>query len=142
MEWQNRAACKDTNNDLFFPVKGNLTDQQYWQASLICKECPVNVACLKFALEKNISQGLFCLPEKVRKRFKNKKLINLSKTIKETFKIIEIINPTFNNKGELIKNSKDFTKRAKGIGQRTSWCKVCLNKNLQNWHDKKNAATT
>ena len=39
------------------------------------------------------------------------------------------------------KDSKDFTKRPKGIGSRTSWCKVCLNKNLQDWHNKKNDNT-
>jgi WhiB family redox-sensing transcriptional regulator len=216
MEWQNRAACKDVNTELFFPVQGNLTDQQYWQASEICKECPVNVACLKMALDQGISNGLFCLPERVRKRFKNKKIDNLSNTVKETFKIMDIIDPSFNSKGKLIKkrclrcnrygkgfaadcenwgakshicvscyieiennkhidklleiekkpsksmpefddhgillnkkctkcwkrkDTKDFTKRPKGIGSRTSWCKVCLNKNLQDWHNKKNDST-
>ena len=71
MNWRNRAACLDMNTDIFFPSKGNITDKQYWQASLICRECPVNAECLTEALNSNISNGLFCLPERVRKRFKN-----------------------------------------------------------------------
>ena len=201
------------NTDIFFPSKGNITDKQYWQASLICRECPVNVECLTEALNSNISNGLFCLPERVRKRFKNKKINNIANTINETFKTIDIIDPTFDNKGKLIKKrclrcnryckgyatdfenwgakshicvscyieiqnnkhidklleiekkpsksmpefdnhgiliskkctkcwkrkeAKEFTKRPKGIGMKTSWCKVCLNKNLQDWHNKKN----
>lgn len=213
MNWRNRAACLDMNTDIFFPSKGNITDKQYWQASLICRECPVNVECLTEALNSNISNGLFCLPERVRKRFKNKKINNIANTINETFKTIDIIDPTFDNKGKLIKKrclrcnryckgyatdfenwgakshicvscyieiqnnkhidklleiekkpsksmpefdnhgiliskkctkcwkrkeAKEFTKRPKGIGMKTSWCKVCLNKNLQDWHNKKN----
>ena len=213
MNWRNRAACLNMNTDIFFPSKGNITDKQYWQASLICRECPVNAECLTEALNSNISNGLFCLPERVRKRFKNKKINNIANTINETFKTIDIIDPTFDNKGKLIKKrclrcnryckgyatdfenwgakshicvscyieiqnnkhidklleiekkpsksmpefdnhgiliskkctkcwkrkeAKEFTKRPKGIGMKTSWCKVCLNKNLQNWHNKKN----
>jgi len=213
MSWRDRAACIDIKTDIFFPNDGSLTDKQYWQAALICNECPVNAECLQEAINKKTTQGTFCFPERVRKRFKNKKLTNIQVTIKETFKIIEIMDPTFNNKGKLIKkrclrcnryckgfaadhenwgakshicvscyieieNNKhidklleiekkpsksmpefdnhgiliskkctkcwerkeanEFTKRPKGIGNKTSWCKDCLNKNLQDWHDKKN----
>jgi hypothetical protein len=216
MNWRDRAACKDINTDIFFPSYGNLTDKQYWQAALICSECPVNKECLTEALETKANQGTFCFPERVRKRFKNKKLINIQQTINETFKIIEIMDPSFDYKGKLtkkrclrcnryskgyaadyenwgakshicvscfieIQNNKqidklleiekkpsksmpefnnhgiliskkctkcwkrkdtnEFTKRPKGIGGRTSWCKKCLNKNLQDWHNKKNETT-
>ena len=216
MLWQNRAACNSMPTDLFFPGKNGITDKQYWQAHIVCKECPVNIDCLKEALNNNINNGVFCLPERVRKRFKNKIIKNFKETITEAFKVLEIMDPEFDSNGKLYKKrclrcnrfckgfaldfenwgarshicvscyieiennkhidklleiekkpsksmpefdnhglliskkctkcwqrkqAKDFTKRPKGIGNKTSWCKDCLNKNLQDWHDKKNANT-
>ena len=56
--------------------------------------------------------------------------------------------PVFSNHGELVskkctkclvrKESKDFSKRPQGIGQRTSWCKECTRKNLEKWQKKQN----
>jgi len=51
--------------------------------------------------------------------------------------------PEFNNYGHLIskictkcevrKIANEFSKRPQGIGEKTSWCKACTRKNLENW---------
>lgn len=197
---------------MFFPNTDNgITDQQLWEAHKMCRECPVNYECLAEALNNEYEYGLFCLPERVRKRFRTKPPIDLYKTMQETFKTIEIIEPEFDYKGKLdkkrclrcnrmtrgfardatnwggrshicvschitIQNNKqadklldrekpsksmpefnnygqlvskrctkcwtrkeasEFSKRPQGIGGKTSWCKACTRKNLEEWQERK-----
>ena len=52
--WRNKAVCRDTDPELFFPV--GTTGQallQIAKAKSVCAECCVHVECLEFALETN-----------------------------------------------------------------------------------------
>jgi WhiB family transcriptional regulator, redox-sensing transcriptional regulator len=58
--WRDRAICRDTDPDLFFPV--GTTGQalvQIARAKEVCNECPVRVDCLEYALETNQDSGIW-----------------------------------------------------------------------------------
>jgi WhiB family redox-sensing transcriptional regulator len=58
--WRNRAVCKDTDPDLFFPV--GTTGQalvQIDRAKEVCGTCPVKSECLEYALETNQDSGIW-----------------------------------------------------------------------------------
>jgi WhiB family redox-sensing transcriptional regulator len=58
--WRDRAACRDSNPDLFFPVGstgGALEEIQ--AAKAVCGTCPVREECLAFALETNQEAGIW-----------------------------------------------------------------------------------
>lgn len=58
--WRNRAICRDTDPDLFFPV--GTTGQalvQIARAKEVCDECPVRIDCLEYALETNQDSGIW-----------------------------------------------------------------------------------
>jgi WhiB family redox-sensing transcriptional regulator len=58
--WRNRAVCKDTDPDLFFPV--GTTGQalvQIERAKEVCNTCPVKSDCLEYALETNQDSGIW-----------------------------------------------------------------------------------
>lgn len=58
--WRNRAICRDTDPDLFFPV--GTTGQalvQIARAKEVCDECPVRLDCLEYALETNQDSGIW-----------------------------------------------------------------------------------
>ena len=100
MGWQDKALCKTLPNAMFFPnTDSNVTDQQLWDAHKACRDCPVNYECLAEALNGEYEYGLFCLPERVRKRFRTKAPEDLQTTMEETFKTIEIIAPAFDKRG-------------------------------------------
>jgi WhiB family transcriptional regulator, redox-sensing transcriptional regulator len=46
-DWQDYAACKDADPELFFPPMGGSTDQ----AKAICGRCFVRAECLDYALD-------------------------------------------------------------------------------------------
>ena len=50
-DWRHRAACKDVDSELFFPVgdRGPAL-AQIADAKAVCQACPVLVACLQHAL--------------------------------------------------------------------------------------------
>ena len=57
MTWRDRAACADTDPDLFFSedtVRGT-----YKQAIAICNDCPVKDDCLDYALKENLRDGVW-----------------------------------------------------------------------------------
>ena len=91
MTWQNRALCNEMPTNLFFPGTDERTDKQYWETHSICRDCPVNIDCLEYALEQDLEYGLYCLPERVRRRFKSKPPTDLVKTMEETFTTLDII---------------------------------------------------
>jgi len=59
-EWQDKAACRDTDPALFFPVgtTGNAVDQ-IASAKQVCLSCMSRDACLEFALATNQDTGVW-----------------------------------------------------------------------------------
>jgi len=59
-DWRCRAACRDTDPDLFFPVgtTGQAIDQ-IDAAKAVCRECPALEPCLDFALATNQEAGVW-----------------------------------------------------------------------------------
>ncbi|MEO6570358.1 MAG: WhiB family transcriptional regulator, partial [Ilumatobacteraceae bacterium] len=58
--WRDRALCRDTDPDLFFPV--GTTGQALVSidhAKRVCAECSVTTECLDFALETNQDSGIW-----------------------------------------------------------------------------------
>jgi WhiB family transcriptional regulator, redox-sensing transcriptional regulator len=53
--WQDRAACRGADPDLFFPERGESADP----ARQICARCPVRQPCLAYALDIGITQGVW-----------------------------------------------------------------------------------
>jgi len=58
--WRDDAACRHTNAELFFPAgsTGTAVDQ-IEAAKSVCRACPVQDACLQFALESNQEAGIW-----------------------------------------------------------------------------------
>jgi WhiB family redox-sensing transcriptional regulator len=59
-DWRDRAACRDTDPDLFFPIgtTGTALDQ-IESAKLVCRNCDAMSACLEFALATNQESGVW-----------------------------------------------------------------------------------
>ena len=59
-EWRDRALCRDTDPDLFFPVgTTGLALVQIEHAKQVCAQCPVTTECLDFALTTNQDSGIW-----------------------------------------------------------------------------------
>jgi WhiB family redox-sensing transcriptional regulator len=59
-EWRDRAACRDTNPELFFPIgTTGLAIDQIEAAQAVCRQCPVQPECLEFALATNQEAGVW-----------------------------------------------------------------------------------
>jgi WhiB family redox-sensing transcriptional regulator len=58
--WRKSAACQAVAADLFFPI-GRTGDAvgQIEAAKLVCQTCPVQIACLQYALETNQEAGIW-----------------------------------------------------------------------------------
>lgn len=58
--WRDRAACRLTDANLFFPAgsTGSAIDQTE-AAKAVCRSCPVQDACLRFAFETNQDAGVW-----------------------------------------------------------------------------------
>ena len=59
-DWRAKAACRDKDPELFFPV-GNTgaAYQQIEEAKAVCRTCKVIDACLKCALDTNQDYGVW-----------------------------------------------------------------------------------
>ncbi|NJP53237.1 WhiB family transcriptional regulator [Streptomyces sp. SBST2-5] len=59
-DWRARAACRDEDPDLFFPI-GTTGPAlvQTEQAKAVCRRCPVREQCLDWALETGQSTGVW-----------------------------------------------------------------------------------
>ena len=133
MTWQNRALCNEMPTNLFFPGTDERTDKQYWETHSICRDCPVNIDCLEYALEQDLEYGLYCLPERVRRRFKSKPPTDLEKTMEETFTTLDIIEAEFDYYGKLKKKrclrcnrkTRGFHKDNENWGGRSHICVSC-----------------
>lgn len=55
MSWQDKAACKGKEPDLWFP-DGNASTRE---AKAVCAECPVRVECLAYAIETRTDTGIW-----------------------------------------------------------------------------------
>lgn len=60
MDWRHRAACKDEDPELFFPVgTSGPALLQIAEAKMVCRRCPVNVECLRWALASGQDAGVW-----------------------------------------------------------------------------------
>jgi WhiB family redox-sensing transcriptional regulator len=53
--WRQRAACRGVDPDIFYPV----SDEEAVDAKAICAACPVQRACLEWALAHRESDGVW-----------------------------------------------------------------------------------
>ena len=53
--WRDRAACRDTDLDLFFPGRGESAEP----ARRVCAACPVRQPCLDYAISHGITHGIW-----------------------------------------------------------------------------------
>lgn len=53
--WQEEAACRDADIELFF----SLDDDDQRAAQELCRSCPVQQECLRFALENREMYGIW-----------------------------------------------------------------------------------
>jgi WhiB family redox-sensing transcriptional regulator len=60
MDWRHRAACRDVDPELFFPI-GNTGPalMQIEEAKQVCRGCPVSEPCLKWAIESGQDAGVW-----------------------------------------------------------------------------------
>jgi WhiB family redox-sensing transcriptional regulator len=60
MDWRHRAACRDEDPELFFPI-GNSGPAllQIEQAKAVCRRCPVASECLTWALDTGQDSGVW-----------------------------------------------------------------------------------
>ena len=70
--WRNRAACRDTSPELFFPIgTTGVALDQIDAAKRVCGQCPVAGECLEFALATNQEAGVWGgLTEEERRRLR------------------------------------------------------------------------
>lgn len=60
MEWLDRAACVDTDPDVFFPVgRAGPAVRDVSAAKRICCRCPVTGDCLDWALRTRQTSGVW-----------------------------------------------------------------------------------
>jgi WhiB family redox-sensing transcriptional regulator len=68
-EWADRASCKETDPEAFFPEKGGSTRE----AKRVCARCEVKAECLKYALGTRQPYGIWGgLSERERRKLRNK----------------------------------------------------------------------
>ncbi|WP_236789095.1 WhiB family transcriptional regulator [Amycolatopsis sp. GM8] len=59
-DWQEQAACRDEDPELFFPVSQmGPGARQVAQAKAVCARCPVRAECLQYALDAGLDHGIF-----------------------------------------------------------------------------------
>jgi len=60
MDWRHRAACRDEDPELFFPI-GNTGPalMQIEEARAVCHRCEVVDVCLKWAIESGQDAGVW-----------------------------------------------------------------------------------
>ncbi|MEU7896236.1 MULTISPECIES: WhiB family transcriptional regulator [Nonomuraea] len=60
MDWRHRAACRDVDPELFFPI-GNTGPalMQIEEAKQVCRSCSAVDSCLKWALESGQDAGVW-----------------------------------------------------------------------------------
>lgn len=60
MDWRHRAACRDEDPELFFPIgTTGPAEFQTDQAKAVCRRCPVVEDCLSWAMETGQDSGVW-----------------------------------------------------------------------------------
>jgi WhiB family transcriptional regulator, redox-sensing transcriptional regulator len=60
VNWQDMAACRDAEPDLFFPVgTAGPALLQIEAARCVCRACPVRAPCLAWALDQGVGAGVW-----------------------------------------------------------------------------------
>jgi WhiB family redox-sensing transcriptional regulator len=60
MTWHNRAACRDEDPGLFFPIETTGAEAgQIAAAKLVCHRCEVVETCLSWAMESRQDSGVW-----------------------------------------------------------------------------------
>jgi WhiB family redox-sensing transcriptional regulator len=61
MDWRDRAACRDEDPELFFPVGASSGSAQVRiaQAKSVCARCPVQSTCLDWAMTSSQEAGVW-----------------------------------------------------------------------------------
>ncbi|MFL6137017.1 MAG: WhiB family transcriptional regulator [Frankiaceae bacterium] len=60
MDWRHRAACRDEDPELFFPIGSTGPAlQQIEEARAVCRRCTVVDECLAWALESGQDAGVW-----------------------------------------------------------------------------------
>lgn len=70
-DWRERAACRDQDPELFFPVSEvGPGSEQVQRAKAVCARCPAQRECLEYAIEIGLAHGVFggATPHERRKR--------------------------------------------------------------------------
>ncbi|MGW0856916.1 WhiB family transcriptional regulator [Streptomyces sp. NPDC002690] len=58
--WRTRAACREEDPDLFFPIGSTGPALvQAEEAKAVCHACPVREQCLRWALDNNQDAGVW-----------------------------------------------------------------------------------
>lgn len=58
--WTERAACRDSDPELFFPVSDmGPGAKQVAEAKAVCARCPVQQECLTYAMDNGLNYGIF-----------------------------------------------------------------------------------
>jgi WhiB family redox-sensing transcriptional regulator len=58
--WRLHAACREEDPDLFFPIGSTgPAVVQTAEAKAVCRSCPVQAACLEWALENRQDSGIW-----------------------------------------------------------------------------------
>lgn len=55
LAWRQKAACRGVDPDIFYPV----SDEDAEEAKAICMQCPVQRACLEWALGNREREGVW-----------------------------------------------------------------------------------
>lgn len=63
MSWQERAACRDADPELFFPASEDYTSRvnarHLVEAGRVCAGCPVRRDCLAYAVDSGQRHGIW-----------------------------------------------------------------------------------
>jgi WhiB family redox-sensing transcriptional regulator len=60
MDWRHRAACRDEDPELFFPIgTSGPALLQVEDAKAVCRRCSVTDACLSWAIESGQESGVW-----------------------------------------------------------------------------------
>jgi WhiB family redox-sensing transcriptional regulator len=60
MDWRHRAACRDEDPEMFFPVgTSGPALLQITEAKAVCRRCPVASECLDWALTRGEDSGVW-----------------------------------------------------------------------------------
>lgn len=59
-DWRKNAECRSSDPELFFPIgTGAASQYQEDAAKAVCNRCPARAKCLEWALDKNVTDGVW-----------------------------------------------------------------------------------